>query len=295
MGNQTMGNKTMGNKTMGNRLIVALATLLTASVSSAADNVGEPGRGSGQANPLNNVYFGEQHLHTQDSADAFAMGTRNTQDDAYNYCKGKPVKKSTTGEMVQKKTPYDWCAVTDHAYLLGLLPLTLDPKNPLSKTEVGKLIATGDPKDSDKAFGLMMKEIQAGRSPKGFDDMKVQKSAWDHQKKVANKHYEPGKFTTLIAFEWTSLPNGANLHRNVFFRDNEGPDVVFTAVDSDRPEDLWNYLDIQRKAGHENFAIPHNGNVSNSMMYAPFMSDGVPYNKERAERRAKHEVATEII
>jgi hypothetical protein len=261
----------------------------------AVDPIGEPGRSAGKKNPLKNVYFGEQHLHTQDSADSFAMGNRNSQDDAYNFCKGKPVKKSTTGKMVKKSTPYDWCAVTDHAYLLGLLPLTLDPKNPLSKTEVGKLISTGDPKDSDKAFGLMMKEIQKGRSPKGFDDMKVQQSAWENQKKITNKHYEPGKFTTLIAFEWTSLPNGANMHRNVFFRDDQGPDVIFTAVDSDRPEDLWNYLDVQTKLGHENFAIPHNGNVSNSMMYAPFMSDGVPFNKQRAQRRAKHEVATEII
>ena len=67
------------------------------------------------------VFFGEQHLHTQDSPDAFAMGTRNSQDDAYNFAKGKAIKKSTTGKMVQKKTPYDWCAVTDHAFMLGLL------------------------------------------------------------------------------------------------------------------------------------------------------------------------------
>lgn len=260
-----------------------------------ADSLGEPGRGSGKPNPLKNVYFGEQHLHTQDSADAFAMGTRATQDDAYNYCKGKPIKQSTTGKVIQKKTPYDWCAVTDHAYLMGLLPLTLDPNSSLSKTEVGKLIATGDPQDSNKAFGLMMASIQKGQTPKGFDDLKVQKSAWDKQKETANKHYEPGKFTTLIAFEWTSLPNGANLHRNVFFRGNKGPETTFTAVDSDRPEDLWNYLEVQRKLGLQTFAIPHNANVSNSMMYAPFMSDGVPYNKERATRRAKNEPATEII
>jgi hypothetical protein len=186
---------------IGVTILSALCSAMLATSAFAADPVGEPGLSAGGKNTLNNVYFGEQHIHTQDSADAFAMGTRNSQDDAYNFCKGKPVKKSTSGEMVQKKTPYDWCAVTDHAYLLGMLPLTLDPKNPLSKTEVGKLIATGKPEDTDKAFGLMMKEIQAGRSPKGFDDMKVQQSAWDNQKKVTNKHNDPGKFTTLIAFE----------------------------------------------------------------------------------------------
>jgi hypothetical protein len=261
----------------------------------AKDSVGEPGRSAGAKNPLKNVYFGEQHLHTQDSPDAFAMGTRNTQDDAYNFCKGKAIKKSTSKEMVQKKTPYDWCAVTDHAYLLGLLPETLDSKNPLSKSEIGKLIASGKSKDMDKAFGLMMQAIQAGGAPAGFDDPKAQRSAWDRQKKITNKHYEPGKFTTLIAFEWTSIPYGQNLHRNVFFRDDKGPDVVFTSVDSDREEDLWTYLEVQRKMGHETFAIPHNGNVSNSLMYAPVTSNGVPINKQWAERRARNEVATEII
>jgi hypothetical protein len=92
--------------------------------------VGEPGRDAKKPNPLNNVYFGEQHLHTQDSPDAFAMGTRNSQDDAYNFAKGKAIKKSTAGTKngytVQKKTPYDWAAVTDHALMLGLLPETLD-------------------------------------------------------------------------------------------------------------------------------------------------------------------------
>jgi hypothetical protein len=272
-----------------------LCSTLYASGAFAADPIGEPGRSSGGKNPLNNVYFGEQHLHTQDSPDAFAMGTRNSQDDAYNYCKGKAIKKSTSGEMVQKKTPYDWCATTDHAYLLGLLPQTLDPKSPMSKSEIGKLIATGKPADMNKAFGLMMKSIQAGKSPPGFDDLKVQQSAWDKQKKITNKHNEPGKFSTLIAFEWTSLPNGANMHRNVFFRGDEGPAAIFTAVDSDRPEDLWSYLEFQRKLGHETFAIPHNGNVSNSMMYAPHTSVGIPLNKVRAERQAMNEVATEII
>jgi len=257
--------------------------------------VGEPGRASDAPNPLKNVYFGEQHLHTANSPDAFAMGTRNTPDDAYNFCKGKAIKKSTTGAMVQKRTPYDWCAVTDHAYLMGLLPLTLDPKNPLSKTPIGKLVATGNPKDMDSAFGLMMQAIQAGGSPKGFDSLEVQKSAWDRHKEITNKHNDPGKFTTLIAFEWTSIPYGQNLHRNVFFRDDKGPDVTFSAVDSDKEEDLWTYLETQRKMGHEVFAIPHNGNVSNSMMYNPNTSNGVAINKAWAARRARNEVATEII
>jgi len=193
-------------------LYVLLIMLMLFPIAQAQDNqnAGEPGRESDGPNPLNNVYFGEQHLHTQDLPDAFAMGTRNTVDDAYNFCKGEAIKKSTTGMMVQKQTPYDWCAVTDHAYLMGLLPETLDPKNPLYKSQIGKLIATGKPKDMDQAFNLIMQAGQAGGAPKGFDNPKAQRSAWERQKESTNKHNEPGKFTTLIAFEWTSIPYGQN-------------------------------------------------------------------------------------
>lgn len=197
--------------------------------------------------------------------------------------------------MVQKKTPYDWCVVTDHALLLGLLPKTLDSSSPLSKTEIAKLIQSGKPANMDKAFGIMIKAISAGHPPKGFDSEKLERTAWDNQKKITNKHNDPGKFTTLIAFEWTSIPNGQNLHRNVFFRDDTGPDVVFSTLDSDRAEDLWTYLKVQRKMGHEVFAIPHNSNVSNSLMFAPTNSYGTPINEAWIKRRALNEVAVEIL
>jgi Protein of unknown function (DUF3604) len=264
----------------------------------ATDSAGETGRSSGKPNPLKNVYFGEQHLHTQDSPDAFSMGTRNTQDDAYNFCKGKAIKKVTLSQpdkTVQKKTPYDWCAVTDHALLMGLLPLTLDPKSPLSKTDIAKLIKTGKTDDMDKAFGIMMGAIQKGGPPDGFDDKALQRSAWANQKKITNKHNDPGKFTTLIGFEWTSIPYGQNLHRNVFFRDDKGPEFVFSTLDSDRAEDLWTYLEVQRSIGHETFAIPHNSNVSNGLMFPTVNSYGAPINKAWIKRRAENEVAVEIL
>ena len=280
---------------IGSIAVFLLCSLLVVSGVWAKDPVGEPGRSSGKKNPLNNVYFGEQHLHTQDSPDAFAMGTRNSIDDAYNFAKGKAIKKSTSGEMVQKKTPYDWAAVTDHAFMMGLLPLSLDPKSSISKSKIAKLIASGKPKDMDAAFGLIMQAAQRGVYPKGFDSLKDQRTAWDNQKKVTNKHNEPGKFTTLIAFEWTSIPYGQNLHRNVFFRDNEGPAMPFSTIDSDRAEDLWTYLEVQRRMGHETFAIPHNSNVSNSMMFSPRNSYGTPIDEAWIKRRAANEVAVEMI
>jgi hypothetical protein len=231
-------------KSHATRVIGLVCVALLAPSLALAESRGEPGRVSGQPNPLKNVYFGEQHLHTQDSADAFAMGTRNTQDDAYDFCKGKAIKKVTlsqTSQMVQKKTAYDWCAVTDHALLMGLFPQTLDSSSPLSKTEIAKLIQSGKTEDMDRAFGIMMGAIQKGGPPEGFDDKKLQRTAWENQKKNTNKHNDPGTFTTLIAFEWTSIPYGQNLHRNVFFRDDDGPEFVYSTLDSDRAEDLWTY------------------------------------------------------
>ena len=260
----------------------------------APDSVGEPGRKPGKANPLNNVYFGEQHLHTANSPDAFSFGTRNTPDDAYNYCKGEAVKKNTTGDMVRRVTPYDWCAVTDHAVFMGMFPLMLDDKNSLSKTQIGKLIRSGNREDGEKAFGLIFKSVASGQPIDYLMEPKTMKSVWERQKATANKHNDPGKFTTLIAFEWTSVPYNQNLHHNVFFRDDVGPDVIFSALDSVKREDLWTYQEVQRAMGHENFSIPHNSNLSNSMMFPPRTSAGNLIDKHWAERSQRNSVAVEI-
>jgi hypothetical protein len=281
----------MRTKTIG---LLALGSMLFAGSVFAADPAGEPGRSAGKKNPLNNVYFGEQHLHTADSPDAFAMGTRNTPDDAYRFAKGEAIKKIVSGTTVQKQTPYDWCAVTDHAEYLGIMPLIIDKTSSMSKTEMGKLILSGDPKKGAQAFQEIMDSV-AGMNPIPYmSDPKVLASAWERQKAVANKHNEPGKFTTLIAFEWTSQAMYINMHHNVFFRDDKGPDVTFSSMDSIERADLWTYQEVQRKAGHENFSIPHNGNVSNGLMYAPAPL-GKFIDKQWAERSNLNSPATEII
>ena len=102
-------------------LSLAVITL-QAAASLMAASVGEPGRDAQGHNPLNNVYFGEQHLHTSASPDAFAFGTRGDANDAYKFARGEPITIATTGDTVQKRTPYDWAAVTDHAEYLGMMP-----------------------------------------------------------------------------------------------------------------------------------------------------------------------------
>jgi hypothetical protein len=261
-----------------------------------ADSIGEPGRDGSKANPLKNVYFGEQHLHTTTSVDAYIQGnTKNTIEDAFNYNKGKPVKKYITGETLQRRTPYDWTAVTDHAEYMGIFSILEDKNNPLANDPVVKELQSGDSAKEDAAFVRIADSLTSGDVYVPFNHKKVIRSVWEKHKKAMNDAYEPGKFTTLIAFEWTSMPGNQNLHRNVFFRDDQGPDMVFSAFDSDRPEDLWDYLQTQRDAGHEAFSISHNGNISNSLMFEPVDSDGMPITKRYAELRAKNEVASEII
>jgi hypothetical protein len=274
-----------------NRMIAILLGLCLAGAAHAR-SPGEPGRDGDGPNPLSNVYFGEQHLHTVNSPDAFAFGTRNTPDEAYRFCKGEAVKNKNSGEMVKKSTPYDWCAVTDHAEYLGMMPLLLQPGHPLQQSEIGNLLAEGK---GEAAFQQIITSATINQPIPYLADPKIMKEAWAKQKEAARKHNEPGKFTTLIAFEWSSQPDSQNLHHNVFFRDSEGPDTIFSAFDSVKREDLWSYQESQRKQGHDNFSIPHNANVSNSLMYAPQKSDGSPIDKKWAERSNRNTPATEIV
>jgi hypothetical protein len=278
---------------LGKSLLVVAATI---PASGMADSLGEPGRDAGGPNPLNNVYFGEEHLHSKASPDAFAFGTRTDANDAYRYAKGEPIKLTQAGDkLIRKKTPYDFAAVTDHAEYLGMMPLLLDPDSPLQDTEIGKMIASGEHAQGEAAFQQIITSATINKPIPYLVDPDVMKTAWQKQVEAANKHYEPGKFTTLIAFEWSSQPNSKNLHHNVFFRDGEGPERVFSSFDSVHREDLWSYQEYQRSVGHENLSIPHNSNVSNSAMFALHTSKGNPIDKRWAERSARNSPAVEII
>ena len=229
------------------------------------------------------------------SPDAFAFGTRNTPDDACRFAKGKAITQATSGLTIQERTPYDWAAVTDHSEYLSIMPLLLDPNSPLQKTEIGQLISSGDPADGEAAFKKIIMSTSINQPINYPVDPKIMKTAWQGQVDAANTHYAPGKFTTLIVYEWSSQPNAQNLHHNVFFRDDQGPEVPFSFFDSTHLEDLWAWQEKLRKAGHENFPISHNANVSDSMMYALHKSDGAPIDKAWAEMGTRNTVATEIV
>jgi hypothetical protein len=245
-------------------------------------------------NPLRNAYFGDLHLHTSYSFDAYVlMGTKADPETAYRFARGEPVEY--LGQMVQRGEPLDFLAVTDHAENIGVFNQLDDPNSAVSKSEQGKALrqALDAGSSADAHLGLMKQFFALREHGLPPELQAIPASAWDREISMANHYYEPGKFTTFIAYEWTSFPNGANLHRNVIFKGDSAP-APFSSMDSQNPEDLWTWLEKIRKQGHEAIAIPHNGNASNGLMYDWTTLDGRPIDRAYATLSQANEPLTEI-
>lgn len=275
-------------------MVLVSSTMLT-SVAIAADPVGQPVGEKGKPNPLKNVYFGEQHMHTSSSFDAFTVGVTQTWEQAYEFAKGKKVKLSTTGKEIQRRTPYDFVAITDHSEYFGVLKEFANPKSDLSKSDLAKGIMAGqsDPVAAAAAVTQLIGSLVTNSPLPEYVTPKLRSSMWKSFQEAADKANDPGKFTALYAYEWTSIPNGANMHRNVFFKD-KAPDIAFSSFDSVLPEDLWTYLEIQRNSGIDVFAIPHNSNVSNGWMFSERKFLKGPIDARYARRQAALEPLFEM-
>ncbi len=274
---------------------LAVIALMISMGQALSESVGEPGRDSKKPNPLKNVYFGEEHMHTRNSFDAFTIGVNQTWDQAYEYAKGKEVKLSTTGERMKKRTPYDFVAITDHAEYFGVLKEFSNPKSPLADSDFARGIVKGqtDPKAGGPFFKQLLASLFANKPIPEYATPELRTSMWQTFIEAADKHYEPGKFTTLYAYEWTSIPRGANMHRNVFFKDKAAA-FTYSAFDSVYPEDLWTHLEGLRQQGIDVFAIPHNSNVSNGWMFSENEFQGGPMGARYARRQAANEPLFEI-
>ena len=146
------------------------------------------------------------------------------------------------------------------------------------------------------AFKVLSVTIAKGYAIKDLTDPAVVAPVWKRIVEIADKYYQPGKFTTFAAYEWTSTPNSKNLHRNIFFLDSKKvPQVPFTAVDSTDPRDLWQWMDGQRAAGNELLAISHNANLSDGLMFPTEVDHtGRPIDRAWAEARLRNEPLTEM-
>jgi hypothetical protein len=244
------------------------------------------------------VFFGDTHCHTSYSADAGMVGNTLGPDEAYRFAKGEPVT-SSTGLPTRLARPLDFLVVSDHAENLGLAPLLATNDETLMATEFGqKLRAALDAGDPTGAWKIWSESKATGKDPLAAYP-EIYRTAWSRITQVAEDHNEPGRFTALIGFEWTSNPERNNLHRNVIFRGgkkNADTIIPFSNFDSFDPEDLWKWMgEFEKNTGDRLLAIPHNGNLSNGLMFDDVtLTDKRPLDRDYAERRVRWEPLYEV-
>jgi len=242
--------------------------------------------GKVKVNPEKDVFFGTTHGHSNWSIDAFGLGNQKAgPEDGYRFARGEAVSHMG-GAKVQLKMPLDFFMMTDHSEMMGTAPMLMEKGSALYDTPIAKMFQQGK---GTAAFTAIGDAMISGKAPPGFDDPKVAKPVWQHVVAHAEKYNDPGTFTTFVAYEWTSLPGAANMHRNVIFRDTTVPALPFTAMDSDRPEDLWSAMETWRGFGATVLAISHNGNASIGKMFSPLDTDGNFMTVEYAKRRLLNE------
>lgn len=244
------------------------------------------------------VFFGNVHLHTRISADAFILGEVNaTPEMAYRFARGERVR-ATNGLPVQLREPLDFLAVSDHAEYMGLLSGIAQGDADALATNLGKrwapLIGNGNNTELIKQFAAVL----AGEGRENKLPGSYRQSVWKTAAQAADRFNEPGVFTTFSAYEWSSQPGGNNLHRVVLFRDGAGRTsrlIPFSSQESDDPERLWDSLETyEKETGGQVLAIPHNSNLSNGMMFAPTTLSGKPIDAAYARRRMKWEPVIEV-
>ncbi len=275
-------------------LAATCAAMLMIAMPAAAQDSGTPMPGTLSADYPGKAYspyakrtfperplWGDSHLHTSLSMDAGLFGNRLPPREAYRFARGEEVV-SSTGQAVRLSRPLDWLVIADHSDGMGLFGDLAAGKPQLLAYEQGARWNNGLSEGGDAAVqaaldlittfsqGNVDPALMALYSP----GSKLYKNLWERVIDVAEAFNDPGRFTTFIGFEWTSLIKGNNMHRVVIMRD--GPVrtrqvVPFTMTapqGSPDPRDLWQYLaDYEEKTGGEVLAIPHNGNLSNGIMF----------------------------
>lgn len=247
---------------------------------------------------LTNLYWGDTHLHTNKSADAYTVGTHSvTADDAFRFARGAEIR-ADNGVRAKLRRPLDFLAVTDHAEYLGIFP-RLQQKDPvLSQWEIGRQWAELMRRNEQVKLGTAFANAIQSSDPKYRVPGTIQTSIWADVARTADRYNDPGRFTAFVGYEWTSMITGDNLHRVVLFKD--GADkasklLPFSAQDSTDPEALWQALArYESQTGGETLAIAHNGNVSNGRMFAPTTVSGKPLDAAYAKTRSRWEPVYEV-
>jgi len=269
-----------------------------------------------------NPYYGDLHVHTKYSFDAYVFGITATPDDAYRYAQGEGIKHPLGYEM-KLREPLDFYAVTDHGIYMGMMEAYADTSTKISQNSwaipIHNINSPENLNDGSFAtranlFSSLIRGIIINPYPywhpkvirawftkntalalKSFD-YDVHKSAWADVARAAEEHNNPGKFTSFIGYEFTSSTNveGGNLHRNVIFNSSQAPIRPWSRIDSINPEDLWTWMDKLRDKGVDSLAMPHNSNGSNGQMFEMETFRSYPIDTTYSEKRMRNEPVVEI-
>ncbi|MBW8635876.1 DUF3604 domain-containing protein [Hoeflea sp. WL0058] len=244
----------------------------------------------------NRVLWGDTHLHTSYSTDAGMIGNTLGPDEAFRFARGEKVRASV-GDYAQLVRPLDFLVVADHSENLGLAPMIAESNPGLLANDWGRqlhdLVKGGDPIAAYVEWGAALNS-----ATDRINDDDLQRTMWNRIVDSAESFNEPGVFTALHGFEWSSGPDANNLHRIVMFRDDgdKVEDLVpFSAYDSSDPEDLWDWMEAyERNTGGKVMAFAHNGNLSNGLMFDDVRMNGEPLDIDYAERRMRWEPLYEV-
>ena len=298
-----------------NPTLIAIVLTVASNVALAQTGAGNPedikaptkiyspyvARKATDANFAEGVYWGDTHLHTSYSTDAGMMGNTLGPEEAYRFARGEEVLTSH-GLRVRLIRPVDFLVVSDHAENLGLAPFIKESNPELLKSKWGKevhdLVKAGKSRDAFQKW--LSDAVTKNKDP--IDNPKMMRSVWEREIGFADEYNEPGKFTALIGFEWTSIATmqaPGNLHRVVIFKDGvdkAGQVLPFSTFDSYDPEDLWDYMaKYEEKTGGTVLAIAHNGNVSNGLMFpVEKRLNGKALDKNYIETRIQYEPLYEV-
>ncbi len=280
-------------------IVLVGALLLSACGQDSGETVADPGTVSEPEqeapNPLRNAYFGDTHVHTRYSFDAFIFGTTTDPNDSYEFAKGAAIAHPAGFEMKLDR-PLDFQAVTDHGMYLGMLPGMTEPDSPAYDHPEAEGVRAAETADERRArFVGMSPYLRGDPGTEEHLDMDVVRGAWEEIIAAAEKHNDPGQFTTFIAYEFTSAGGDRdNLHRNVIFRGSAAPASPFSRLDSSNPEDLWAAMERWRADGIDSFAMPHNSNGSGGRMFELEYYNGGAIDDAYAETRMRNEPVVEV-
>lgn len=247
------------------------------------------------------LLWGDTHLHTGLSLDARAFGTTLSPGQAYRFARGETIT-SSRGERVKLSRPLDWLVVTDHSDGLGAMNEVIAGNPRLLSDPRVKDWHQSIRRGGESAFAVTMEVINSvvnGSVPEVFLDKGFAQTIWDDYVTYADQYNVPGSFSAIIGYEWTSAPEGNNLHRNILYRDGAekaAKVLPFTSMQSDDPQDLWAWMQgYERQTGGEVLAIAHNGNMSNGSMF-PLINPETnsPVSAAYASERARWEPVYEV-